>query len=259
MTYRKLAGLAVTVAACLHPSANAALIALTEKVGADEILVYDDPCPGDSSGQLRWLVRRTASTLLEGCWLKNNRGNLVVKWLNSGLIQELDGNSFKKAGEPAVVLQEMKPPSQQPQAPIANKPSFQVADAVFLTGSSKAFDVLSNRGQSGLKQDIRACYAKLSFNSQPSAVASCFSFDLTAAWIDEGMSKAMGAPPDTELLETQAFERGANGLRVIGVETEPEVAKVLRAWKEKVGPAFRKAAARGTLQLQQGPEPKSKR
>lgn len=61
--------------------------------GRDGILLMTERCPADSSGELKVAVMRAAGRAMEGCYVINNRGNAIVKWIN-GEIQELDWKIF---------------------------------------------------------------------------------------------------------------------------------------------------------------------
>ena len=72
--------------------------------GQDGVLLLTERCPADRSGELQVAVARTGSTVKQGCYVINNRGNAIIKW-NDGIIQELDwkifgSNPLKSASPP---------------------------------------------------------------------------------------------------------------------------------------------------------------
>lgn len=62
--------------------------------GKDGILLLTEKCPG-SAGEagFKMAVIRTDGNAMQGCYVKNNRGNFVVKWDN-GSVVEIPSNIF---------------------------------------------------------------------------------------------------------------------------------------------------------------------
>ncbi len=81
---------------CISPIVKADILAQSGyESGKDGVILMTDKCKADSTGQLRMAFSRNAYTVLEGCYVINNRGNAIVKW-NNGSIQELPWKMFGK-------------------------------------------------------------------------------------------------------------------------------------------------------------------
>ncbi|MFZ6638529.1 hypothetical protein ACO0LL_02250 [Undibacterium sp. TC4M20W] len=81
---------------CISTIANADILAKSGyESGKDGVILLTEKCKADATGQLKTAVSRIGNTVLEGCYVINNRGNAIVKWSN-GSVQELTWKMFGK-------------------------------------------------------------------------------------------------------------------------------------------------------------------
>lgn len=66
--------------------------------GQDGVLLLTEKCPATS--ELQVAVARINGSVLEGCYVMNNRGNPVVKW-STGRVEELDSKIFNMKKSPS--------------------------------------------------------------------------------------------------------------------------------------------------------------
>lgn len=76
--------------------------------GKDGILLLTEKCPGPAGeAGFKAAVIRTQGSVMQGCYIKNNRGNFVAKWQN-GSIAEIPSNIF--------IIKEIPPKKPTPRS-----------------------------------------------------------------------------------------------------------------------------------------------
>lgn len=90
--------IAIIAAVSISLPAAAGMIAMKsfDGTGNNGIALLSEACSSDNGKNvLHRALMKNGGSVAEGCWVRNNRNNIVIMWIDDKSMQEMDGSEFE--------------------------------------------------------------------------------------------------------------------------------------------------------------------